>query len=84
MNALGGGNNLAQSAAQQQLAATDANQAQTIQTQMAADAQKSAMERWKIMQDLQTFMFKTLQEAALTRSKVGHQMAGQWSKLMLS
>ncbi len=77
-------NQLSQIMGQMQLQQTDINQANTIRTQMMADRQKNMMEQWKIMKDLQTFQFKTLQETALTRSKVGHQLASAYSKMMLS
>ena len=71
----GGGPQAANQAAQQQMAATDAQQAQTIQTQIAADAQKQAMERWKIMQDLQTKIFEVTQDVTLNKAKVAGKAA---------
>ena len=41
----------ANSVAQFQMFMSDFQQAQTIQTQIGADAQKQQMERWKILQE---------------------------------
>lgn len=65
----GGGGNQANQAAQFQMQATDMQQAQTVMTQIAADAQKQQMERWKIMQDVQTKMFEISQDVTVNKAK---------------
>jgi len=65
----GGGGNAANQAAQFQMQATDMQQAQTVMTQIAADAQKQQMERWKIMQDVQTKMFEISQDVTVNKAK---------------
>ena len=48
---------------------TDSNQAQTIYTQIAADAVKQRAERWKIQQDLQTKLFEITQDVTVNKAK---------------
>jgi len=67
---IGGGPREAEKAAQVQMAATDAQQAQTIMTQIAADAQKQQAERWKIMRDAQTKIFEITQDVTINKCKV--------------
>jgi hypothetical protein len=47
---------------------TDMQQAQTIFAQMQADSQQQQMERLKIMQDMQTQIFKAQQDVTTNRS----------------
>ena len=61
--------NFANQAAQMQMLMTDKQQEQTIYTQIAADAQKQRMERWKIMQDLQTKIFEITQDVTVNKAK---------------
>lgn len=71
-NVTGGGTQYtmaAQNAAMQQMQATDQQQAATIQTQIAADAAKQQMERFKLMADLQTKIMEMTQEITLTKQK---------------
>ena len=65
----GGGGDAANQAAQFQMKATDMQQSQTIMTQIAADAQKQQMERWTIMQDVQTKMFEIGQDVTVNKAK---------------
>ncbi|MBI3929411.1 MAG: hypothetical protein HY319_27950 [Armatimonadetes bacterium] len=77
--AIGGGQNLggaqgaqpqqANQASQMQMQATDQQQAQTIQTQIAADAAKQRSERWKIMNDTQTKIFEITQDTTVNKAK---------------
>lgn len=65
----GGQFNQANNAALFQMQATDMQQAQTIFTQVAADAQKQRAERWKIMQDTQTKIFEITQDVTVNKAK---------------
>jgi hypothetical protein len=47
----------------------DMQQAQTISTQIAADAQKQQMERWKILQDTQTRIFEIQQDVTVNKAQ---------------
>ncbi len=53
---------------------------QQIWMQMLADQQKSMMDRLKIMQDLQTEMYKMFQEVALQRKSVYNSLNTAWRK----
>ena len=59
----------AMQAAQLQQFTSDQSQAQTIYTQIAADAQKQRMERFKIMADLQTKIFEITQDITVNKAK---------------
>ncbi len=67
----GGGakNDRAEKAAAEQSKQTDIQQAQTIYAQIAADAQKQRMERWKLEQDVQTKIFEIIQDVAVNKCK---------------
>ena len=52
-----------------QMFTSDMQQAQTIYTQIAADAQKQRMERFKIMADLQTKIFEITQDITVNKAK---------------
>ncbi|HXE72242.1 MAG TPA: hypothetical protein VNO81_06240 [Candidatus Nitrosotenuis sp.] len=71
---LGAANN----AAQLQMFMSDFQQAQTIQTQIAADAQKQQMERWKILQDTQTKIFEIQQDVTVNKAKTQDKMFQKW------
>ena len=60
----------------------EANRANQIYTQMAADRQKQFMEMWKIMQDLNTEIMKMLQEAAAYRAKAAMAGAELWDAVI--
>ncbi len=61
--------NYANAAAMMQMQATDMQQAQTIYTQIAANAQKQRTERWKIMTDTQTKIFEITQDVTVNKAK---------------
>jgi hypothetical protein len=61
-----------QVAAQAQMQNNQNNNAQTIYTQMEADNQKQAMERWKILQDTQTKLFEIMQDVNANRAKTAN------------
>lgn len=67
--AIGGQFNQANQAALLQMQATDLQQAQTIYTQIAADAQKQRAERWKVMSDTQTKIFEITQDVTVNKAK---------------
>ena len=56
-------------ASQVQMFMTDMQQAQTVYTQIAADAQKQQMEREKIKADLQTKVFEVTQDITVNKQK---------------
>ncbi|CAN0460985.1 unnamed protein product [Phaeothamnion confervicola] len=56
-------------ASQVQMYMTDMQQAQTVYTQIAADAQKQQMEREKIKADLQTKVFEVTQDITVNKAK---------------
>ena len=64
----------ANSVAQFQMFMSDFQQAQTIQTQIGADAQKQQMERWKILQDTQTKIFEIQQDVTVNKAKTQDKM----------
>lgn len=63
-----------------QMAESDAQQAQTIQTQIAADAQKQQMQRWKILQETQTKIFEIQQDVTVNKAKTQDKMSNQWDE----
>ncbi len=82
MDILGGvlGNFFAQSqqAHNLQMMANDFQNAQTIYASIDAQAQKSAMERWKIANDTQTKIFEIQQEVTVNRAKTQDKMFNKW------
>jgi len=62
----------------QQMQAIDQQQAQTIMTQIQADAQKQQLERWKIMQDTQMKIFDILQDVTINKSKTTNPLYKLW------
>ena len=75
---MAGGMSTAFSVAQMKM--TDYQNAQTIQTQIAASAQKSEMERWKILQDTQTKCFEIQQDVSVNQAKTEDKMFGKWDE----
>ena len=73
----GGAGGAANAASQQQLQQSDQQQAETIKTQMMADAQKQQMQRWKIMQDTQTKIFEITQDVTINKAKTADKMFNQ-------
>ena len=63
-----------------QMAASDYQQAQTIYTQMQADAQTQQMNRWKILQDTQTKIQEIQQDVTVNRAKSQDKMFDKWDE----
>ena len=61
-----------------QMMANDYQNAQTIYASIDAQAQKSAMERWKIASDTQTKIFEIQQEVTVNRAKTQDKMFNKW------
>jgi hypothetical protein len=74
----------ANSVAQFQMYMSDYQQAQTIQTQIGADAQKQQMERWKILQDTQTKIFEIQQDVTVNKAKTQDKMFNKWDEYIRS
>jgi len=74
----------ANSVAQFQMFMSDYQQAQTIQTQIGADAQKQQMERWKILQDTQTKVFEIQQDVTVNKAKTQDKMFNKWDEYIRS
>ena len=74
----------ANSVAKFQMFMSDYQQAQTIQTTSAMEAQKQQMERWKIMQDTQTKIFEIQQEVTVNRAKTQDKMFNKWDDYIKS
>lgn len=74
----------ANSVAQFQMFMSDFQQSQTIQTQIAADAQKQQMERWKILQDTQTKIFEIQQDVTVNKAKTQDKMFNKWDEYIRS
>ncbi|MFP4496709.1 MAG: hypothetical protein ACLFQV_00755 [Vulcanimicrobiota bacterium] len=75
---------LANAAAMTQMANSDFNQAQTVQTQMMADNQKQQMRRWQIMQDTQTKIFEIQQDVTVHKAKTQDKMFNKWNEYVKS
>lgn len=75
---------LANSMAMVQMQLSDTQQAQTIATQIGADAQKQQMERWKILQDTQTKVFEIQQDVTVNKAKTQDKMFGKWDEYIRS
>ncbi|MGM9998211.1 MAG: hypothetical protein ACI38Q_02265 [Candidatus Bruticola sp.] len=80
MNILGSMFNASNVASMVQMQASDLQQAQTIYTQIQADAQKQQMQRWKILQDTQTKIFEIQQDVTVNRAKTQDKMFGKWDE----
>jgi hypothetical protein len=61
-------------AAPMQMSQTDQARAGILQTQMAADIQRQQMERWRILQDVQTRIFEIQQDVTLNRARTQDRM----------
>ena len=64
-----GGFNLANQQAVFQQQQSDFQQAQTIQTQIQAEAKKSETQRWQIMSELQTKIHSITAEVTINKAK---------------
>lgn len=60
----------------------DAQNANMIMQQMAADRQKWLMQLWKIWQDTQTAIFQMMQEVMLNRQKVQDALNDKWDAVL--
>jgi len=58
--------------------------AQTIYTQIQADNQKQAMQRWKILQDTQTKIFEIQQDVTANKAKTQDKAFQQWDQYIRS
>jgi len=74
----------ANASSQFQMQMSDYQQAQTIQTQIAADAQKQQMERWKILNDTQTKIFEIQQDVTVNKAKTQDKMYNKWDEYIRS
>lgn len=63
-----------------QMAASDFQNAQTIYTQMQADAQKQEMSRWQILQDTQTKIFEIQQDVTVNKAQTQDKMFDKWDE----
>ena len=75
---------MANASAMTQLIQSDYQQAQTIGTQMQADAQKQQMRRWQIMQDTQTKTFEIQQDVNVNKAKTSDKMFNKWDQYIRS
>lgn len=71
-----------QAATAAQAAQNDAQSANTIWMQMAADRQKWMMQMWQIWQDTQTAIMQIIQQVALNRAQVEEKMMAAWDSLI--
>ncbi|MEW6283729.1 MAG: hypothetical protein AB1758_34275 [Candidatus Eremiobacterota bacterium] len=76
------GTGQAAAAAQYQMAAADAQQAQTMMVATQMDAQKQEMERWNIMRQAQTKIFELMNDANAYQAKTNHTCNAKWSQVM--
>ncbi len=63
-----------------QIYMTDQQNSQTTLTTIAANQQKSEMERWKILQDTQTKCFEIQQDVSVNQAKTEDKMFGKWDE----
>ena len=63
-----------------QIYMTDQQNSQTTLTTIAANQQKSEMERWKILQDTQTKCFEIQQDVPVNQAKTQDKMFGKWDE----
>lgn len=75
-----GGLNLTSAASAYSSQMTDFQNAQTIYTQVEAEAQKSEMSRWQILQDTQTKIFEIQQDVTVNKAKTQDKMFDKWDE----
>ncbi|MGM9998212.1 MAG: hypothetical protein ACI38Q_02270 [Candidatus Bruticola sp.] len=80
LSSLGSMFNATNTASMVQMQASDLQNAQTIYTQIQADAQKQQMQRWQILQDTQTKIFEIQQDVTVNRAKTQDKMFGKWDE----
>lgn len=61
-----------------QMQMTDYQNAQTISAEIASNAQKQEMQRWRILQNTQTKIFEIQQEVTVNRAKTQDKMFNKW------
>ena len=71
---------LSNAASMAQMAASDFQYAQTIYTQMQADADKQEMSRWQILQDTQTKIFEIQQDVTVNKAQTQDKMFDKWDE----
>ena len=71
---------LSNTASMAQMAASDFQNAQTIYTQMQADAQKQEMSRWQILQDTQTKIFEIQQDVTVNKAQTQDKKFDKWDE----
>ena len=71
---------LSNAASMAQMAASDFQNAQTIYTQMQADAQKQEMSRWQILQDTQTKIFEIQQDVTVNKAQTQDKLFDKWDE----
>lgn len=76
--------NLANQAALMQQQMSDFQQAQTINTQMAAEAQKNQAQRWSMMSDLQTKIHEITTDVTINKAKMADKLHGKLSQYIQS
>ena len=81
---VGGGSSVGpeEAASRAKEAQDEANRANQIYMQMAADRQKAFMEMWKIMQDMNTEIMRILQDVTAYRAKVAMAAAEAWDAVI--
>lgn len=75
---------LANGAAYLQMMTADAQQANTIHTQIAADAMKQRAQRWQILADTQTKIFEIVQDVTLEKAKTADKLYKKWDAYIQS
>ncbi|MBI3926248.1 MAG: hypothetical protein HY319_11960 [Armatimonadetes bacterium] len=70
----------ADNASRYQMLAADLQQAQTLYTTAAAQAQKHRAQRWQIMADLQTKIFEITQDVTVHKAKTADKAYDAWDK----
>lgn len=76
--------NRANSAALLQQQLSDMQQAQTINTQMAAEAQKNQTQRWALMSDLQTKIHEMTTDVTIRKAKTADKLHEKLSRYIQS
>ncbi len=76
--------NLAHRAALVQQQMSDFQQAQTIDTQMVAEAQKNQTQRWALMSDLQTKIHEMTTDVTVNKAKAADKLHQKLSRYIQS
>jgi len=59
---------------------SDYQQAETVRTQVAANARKNDAKRWKLLQDTMTKMFEMQQETMAFKARTRDKISGKWDE----